>query len=52
LANGDNVKVGTHPVHDDEFRFLVEGGLMRRLGTVVVARCYLLHSKNSIEGRL
>jgi hypothetical protein len=44
LATGFDVEVETHPVRPDEFRFLMDGGLLRGNGKVAVARCYLLHS--------
>jgi predicted glycoside hydrolase/deacetylase ChbG (UPF0249 family) len=42
LAHHNTVEIETHPVHDDEFGFLMGAELMRRLGEIAVARGYLL----------
>jgi hypothetical protein len=39
-----NVEVETHPINDEEYRFLVDGEFMRCAGKVAVARGYLLRS--------
>lgn len=42
LAHHKNIEIETHPVHDDEFGFLMGAEFTRRLGQITVARGYLL----------
>jgi hypothetical protein len=37
-----SVEIETHPVDDEDYEFLMEGGLMRCLGGLEVARGYSL----------
>jgi chitin disaccharide deacetylase len=40
LAARASVEVETHPVNREEYRFLMDGELMRRCGAVTIARGY------------
>jgi hypothetical protein len=42
LAYRFDIEVETHPIRDEEYRFLVDGELMRCLGSVAVSRGYIL----------
>ena len=42
LANRFDIEIETHPVREDEFNFLIEGGLMRCATDVAVSRGYIL----------
>lgn len=42
LSGRFDVEVETHPIHDDEYRFLIDGELMRCAGEGSVARGYKL----------
>jgi hypothetical protein len=44
LANRCNVELETHPVNQEEYRFLVDGGLFSGTSKVRVAPGYILHS--------
>ena len=50
LAERFDIEVETHPVRDEEYRFLTEGGLMRCAGEGAVARGYVLRFCNSESG--
>jgi len=47
LADRFDVELETHPFREGEYRFLVEGGLSRIDGNVVVSRGYILRFGNS-----
>lgn len=52
LAHQSSVEIETHPVHDDEFEFLMGAEFKHRLGEITVARGYLLRpveDRGSIE---
>lgn len=46
LGTRFNVEVETHPINNDEYKFLVDGELMRCAGKLEVARGYLLRSSD------
>jgi predicted glycoside hydrolase/deacetylase ChbG (UPF0249 family) len=46
LSERFDVEVETHPIHDDEYRFLVDGELMRCVGEGSVVRGYKLRFGN------
>lgn len=46
LGTRFNVEVETHPINNEEYRFLIDGELMRCAGNVEVARGYLLRFSN------
>jgi hypothetical protein len=50
LAERFDIEVETHPVRDEEYRFLTEGELMRCAGVGAVARGYVLRFRNSDSG--
>jgi len=50
LASRFSVEVETHPVNADEYKFLMDGELTYRTGTVTVARGYCLSSCESTAG--
>ena len=47
LAPRYDIEVEAHPIRDEEFRFLVDGELMRRLGSVAVSPGYTLRFSRS-----
>jgi hypothetical protein len=50
LAERFDIEVETHPVRDQEYRFLADGELMRCAGQGAVARGYVLHFCNPGSG--
>ena len=50
LAYRFDIEVETHPIRDEEYRFLVDGELMRCLGSVAVSRGYILRFSRSGSG--
>jgi hypothetical protein len=43
LARQHVVELETHPVNPEEYRFLIEGELLRQLGDLPVAPCFAVH---------
>jgi chitin disaccharide deacetylase len=50
LADRFDVEVETHPIRDEEFRFLVDEGLSRYAGEVVISRGYVLRFCRQSDG--
>lgn len=50
LAGRFNIELETHPVHDNEYTFLMNGGLARCGNQVAVARDYILRSHRPATG--
>jgi hypothetical protein len=50
LAPRYDIEVEAHPIRDEEYRFLVDGELTRRLGGVAVSRGYILRFSRSGPG--
>lgn len=42
LGAGANVEIETHPIHDDEYRFLMSGEFRRYADGMAIARAYVL----------
>jgi len=51
LAASSTVEVETHPVNDDEFRFLTSGEVFRRAGKLTIANNYELTGARTSIGR-
>jgi hypothetical protein len=50
LATRFDVEIETHPVHDEEYEFLMDGGLERCRDGVAVSKGYIMHFGNSGSG--
>jgi hypothetical protein len=46
LSERFDIEVETHPIHDEEYRFLADGELMRGAGEGAVVRGYVLRFCN------
>jgi hypothetical protein len=47
LADRCDIEIETHPVRDEEYNFLVDGGIARCTENAAIARGYILRSRNS-----